>query len=270
MTTQTSSTTTTFDPVAFKSTTRAQWQDAADAWHRWGPRHRLLAGRGHRHDDRAGRDRRRLARPRRGGRRRRAVADDRPPGRSAGPRARHRHRPEPARARRGRRRGRRARPGRDQGDRRRVARAAPGGLVRRRREPGRPHLLPRPAAGAARHAARAAAGRPGVGRRVLDPRPQRVLLHPGPHHPRTRPAPASAPRPAGSLLAGRARGARGRVHPGGVHRRRGPDRAVSGAAALGRRVRALRAGVLRRPAPDDADACRPTSRPTPGPRSRPS
>jgi len=37
MTTQTSSTTTTFDPAAFKSTTRAQWQDAADAWHRWGP-----------------------------------------------------------------------------------------------------------------------------------------------------------------------------------------------------------------------------------------
>ena len=37
MTTQTSSTTATFDPVAFKSTTRAQWQDAADAWHRWGP-----------------------------------------------------------------------------------------------------------------------------------------------------------------------------------------------------------------------------------------
>ena len=29
-------TTTTFDPVAFKSTTREQWQDAADAWHRWG------------------------------------------------------------------------------------------------------------------------------------------------------------------------------------------------------------------------------------------
>ncbi len=26
-----------FDPVAFKTTTRAQWQDAADAWHRWGP-----------------------------------------------------------------------------------------------------------------------------------------------------------------------------------------------------------------------------------------
>jgi ubiquinone/menaquinone biosynthesis C-methylase UbiE len=30
-------TTQTFDPAAFKATTRAQWQDAADAWHRWGP-----------------------------------------------------------------------------------------------------------------------------------------------------------------------------------------------------------------------------------------
>lgn len=28
---------TTFDPVLFKSTTRAQWETAADAWHRWGP-----------------------------------------------------------------------------------------------------------------------------------------------------------------------------------------------------------------------------------------
>ncbi|WP_210504084.1 class I SAM-dependent methyltransferase [Nocardioides xinjiangensis] len=29
--------TTTFDPVAFKATTRTQWEQAADAWHRWGP-----------------------------------------------------------------------------------------------------------------------------------------------------------------------------------------------------------------------------------------
>ena len=28
--------TASFDPVAFKRTTRQQWQDAADAWHRWG------------------------------------------------------------------------------------------------------------------------------------------------------------------------------------------------------------------------------------------
>lgn len=29
--------TTTFDPVAYKETTKEQWQDAAAAWHRWGP-----------------------------------------------------------------------------------------------------------------------------------------------------------------------------------------------------------------------------------------
>jgi SAM-dependent methyltransferase len=28
---------TTFDPIAFKSTTRAQWESAAEAWHRWTP-----------------------------------------------------------------------------------------------------------------------------------------------------------------------------------------------------------------------------------------
>jgi SAM-dependent methyltransferase len=26
-----------FDPIVFKQTTRAQWEDAAEAWHRWGP-----------------------------------------------------------------------------------------------------------------------------------------------------------------------------------------------------------------------------------------
>jgi SAM-dependent methyltransferase len=29
--------TTAFDPQQYKTTTRAQWQDAAEAWHRWGP-----------------------------------------------------------------------------------------------------------------------------------------------------------------------------------------------------------------------------------------
>jgi SAM-dependent methyltransferase len=29
--------TATFDPQLYKKTTRAQWEDAADAWHRWGP-----------------------------------------------------------------------------------------------------------------------------------------------------------------------------------------------------------------------------------------
>ena len=30
-------TSTTFDPHQYKVTTRAQWEDAAEAWHRWGP-----------------------------------------------------------------------------------------------------------------------------------------------------------------------------------------------------------------------------------------
>jgi SAM-dependent methyltransferase len=30
-------TTTAFDPVRYKETTREQWQQAAEAWHRWGP-----------------------------------------------------------------------------------------------------------------------------------------------------------------------------------------------------------------------------------------
>ncbi|MEU7908565.1 class I SAM-dependent methyltransferase [Actinoplanes sp. NPDC049118] len=29
--------TSTFDPIHYKTTTRAQWEEAADAWHRWGP-----------------------------------------------------------------------------------------------------------------------------------------------------------------------------------------------------------------------------------------
>ncbi|RNL65346.1 methyltransferase domain-containing protein [Nocardioides marmoriginsengisoli] len=29
--------TTTFDPIAFKATTRTQWETAAEAWNRWGP-----------------------------------------------------------------------------------------------------------------------------------------------------------------------------------------------------------------------------------------
>jgi ubiquinone/menaquinone biosynthesis C-methylase UbiE len=31
------STVTTFDPIKFKTTTREQWEHAAEAWHRWGP-----------------------------------------------------------------------------------------------------------------------------------------------------------------------------------------------------------------------------------------
>ena len=31
------STLTTFDPIKFKTTTRAQWENVAEAWYRWGP-----------------------------------------------------------------------------------------------------------------------------------------------------------------------------------------------------------------------------------------
>lgn len=37
MSTSNNSTETAFCPVRFKETTRAQWQEAADAWHRWSP-----------------------------------------------------------------------------------------------------------------------------------------------------------------------------------------------------------------------------------------
>ncbi|AGU49568.1 putative methyltransferase [Variovorax paradoxus B4] len=37
MTTATATAAPAFDAVAFKTTTRAQWQAAAEAWHRWGP-----------------------------------------------------------------------------------------------------------------------------------------------------------------------------------------------------------------------------------------
>jgi SAM-dependent methyltransferase len=35
---------TSFDPVQYKATTRAQWESAAEAWHRWGPTLRVWLG----------------------------------------------------------------------------------------------------------------------------------------------------------------------------------------------------------------------------------
>ncbi len=37
-------TSTTFDPIAYKRTTRDQWETAAEAWHRWGPTLRSWLG----------------------------------------------------------------------------------------------------------------------------------------------------------------------------------------------------------------------------------
>ena len=38
------STIATFDPVRYKQTTKTQWEQAAEAWHRWGPRARGVVG----------------------------------------------------------------------------------------------------------------------------------------------------------------------------------------------------------------------------------
>jgi hypothetical protein len=48
--------TVTFDPVRYKDTTRAQWEDAAAAWHAWAPTLRAApdAGRLHPHRRRHG------------------------------------------------------------------------------------------------------------------------------------------------------------------------------------------------------------------------
>ncbi len=48
--------TSTFDPAAYKETTRAQWQEAAEAWHRWGPTLEAVARRGDGADARPGPD----------------------------------------------------------------------------------------------------------------------------------------------------------------------------------------------------------------------
>ena len=44
-----------FDATAYKATTLRQWDEAAEAWHRWGPDAGVVAGRGDRGDARRGR-----------------------------------------------------------------------------------------------------------------------------------------------------------------------------------------------------------------------
>ena len=258
-----------FDPVAFKTTTRRQWQEAADAWHRWGG---FIGGwlgeateamiemagidRGHRVVDvaaGAGEQSLRIARA----------------GRAAGTGARDGHRARPARPGRGGRRGRGAGPGRDARARRRGPRHARARQLRRRRQPGRPHLLPRPAARAARALS---ALRPGgrIGAVVYSTPDANAFFSIPVGIIRARAAaPAAAAGPAGSVLPGRpgcpGRSARG----GGVRGRRGARRAVARRAPVGAGVRAVPAGVVRRAAPDDGGADARTSGRRPGARWRP-
>ena len=186
--------TATFDPATYKDTTRAQWEEAAAAWHAWGPTLEdwlgeattLMLDAAGIHtgsavlDVAAGAGGQSLAAARRVGPAGEVLATDISPailrlrGRR-GRRRRPRHRAHPrARRRAARRRTRR---------------------VRRGDLPPRAHLLPRPAACAGRHVPGAAARRPGRRHRLLHPRPQQLLLHPGRHRPSAGPA-GRRPRPA--------------------------------------------------------------------------
>ncbi len=111
-------------------------------------------------------------------------------------------------------------------------------------------LLPQPAPGPHRDLRRPPARRSVLLGRVLDGRPQRLLRHPGGHHPpdrRPAGARAWASRPVQPGCAGgRGVGVRRRRH-GRRHRHRG---AVAGAHGERGRVRAVRARVVRGPAPD--------------------
>ena len=74
--------TSTFDPQQYKTTTRAQWEDAAEAWHRWGPVIEDWLGAGHRADARRRRRHHRQPGARRRRRRRRAEPRRGPAGRA--------------------------------------------------------------------------------------------------------------------------------------------------------------------------------------------
>ena len=204
--------TSTFDPQQYKTTTRAQWEDAAEAWHRWGPTiedwlgaatERMLDAAGVTAGSRvldvaAGAGGQSLAAARR-------VGPDRA-------RAGHRHLADHPRVRgEG---GHRRRPGQRHHPRarRRAARRRRRRL-RRGHLPGRADLLPRPAGRAGRHARRAAPRRPPLRGRLLDRRPQRVLRHPGRHHPPPRPAAAAGARAARPVQPRRARASPSRPWP---------------------------------------------------------
>ena len=202
-----------FDPVQYKRTTREQWEDAAEAWHRWGPTSSAgSAPATERMLDAAG-----VApgepRARRRGRRRRADPRRRPAGRpdAAASLATDISPGDPRRTPRPRRA---PRPGLTNVEtlraRRRGARRAAAGRVRRGDLAGRPDLLPRPAARAGRHAPGAAPRRADRGGRLLHARAQRVLLDAGRRSSAAAPScRRRCPGQPGPFSLGGARGARG-------------------------------------------------------------
>ena len=168
-----------FDADRYKTTTRDQWQNAAEAWHRWGPIIEPVARRRHRGDARPRRRAARICRSRRRRRRRRADPHRGPAGRrlrigpgdrhlTGDPRLRAKHEADAA--------------GLTQVTHAESSTAKPSTCRPASFDavdlPGRADLLPRPAGGAGRHAPSAAARRSCRCRRLHDTRPQRVLLDP--------------------------------------------------------------------------------------------
>ena len=117
---------------------------------------------------------------------------------------------------------------------------------------------------------RAAARWPDRGHRLLHRGPQRLLLRPGVDHPAARAAATSRTRTARTVQPRRPWRAHRRLPGGGVPRRRLPGRASRAADAARAGLRPVRAGVLRRVAPDAERSRTRRSGSRPGRRSAPS
>ncbi len=158
-----------FDPIQYKTTTHQQWEDAAEAWHRWGPTleswlavatERMLDAAGVTVGSRvldvaAGAGGQSIVAARRVGTAGVVVATDI-------------SLDDPDLRGQGRRRSRRGEPAHPRG-RRRAPRRPPGRVVRRRHLPPRADLLPGPATSAQWHPPRPRA--PAVGSRRSSTRP---------------------------------------------------------------------------------------------------
>ena len=252
--------TTTFDPVKYKETTRQQWQEAAEAWHRWSPAIEGWLG-GHPPHARPGRrgPRRSRARRRRGAGSQALTIAER-----VGPKG---HvlatdiSPRILELRRRREALRAICPGSGPGCSTARTWTCPEASFDVRSLPGGAHLLPRPGPGPRGMVGRC--GPAGASRPSCIPRPTRTASSrcrwrsSAGGRTWARPCPASR---APSAWAPRASSSRPTGRPA-LARRRGRGGPLAGAPVLRGRVPALRAGVLRRPSPDalGAQRARPAS-----------
>ena len=259
----------TFDAAAYKRTTRSQWEEAAEAWHRWGPTIEDWLGAGHRRPCSTGPESptapacstwppapaaRPCAAARRVGPGGHVLATDISP--AILEYAAEHGRPRPGSAT--------SPPGSSTASTSTSSRAAFDAVI------SRVGLIYFPDQQAALRGMYDALrpGRPAVVGRLLDGRPQRVLLGPGRASSGAAPScrrrcPASPDRSASADPGVAEEALRGR----GVPRRHRRRRRVAGADGDRRGVRAVREGVVRRPAPDALGAARGASARRPGPRS---